>query len=214
MRSAGRASRHAGSSPSSGVSLVGLLALLVAFAVPTAGCTHTDQQKPASTSPVRSADSSRAATVAAMSGPTAKVQGDAESPVDVDTVNAYLRGLGKGRSIGEGDPERGPILEALRSTAEHDLGQPVRFIVDRLRIGGGFAALRGRTVRPDGGKINYLKTRHKAAVEAGAFDDQIVALLQKEGGRWSVLECDIGDTDWPGDHWLYQHRVPYDLFAQ
>jgi ABC-type phosphate transport system substrate-binding protein len=192
-----------------------LLALLVAFGALSTVSACTPQQQSSASSPVRSADSSMAAGVATTSAQTAETTStEVREDADADTINAYVRALPKGRDLVDGDPERTRILDALRPTVERDLGQQVRFVVERLRTGGGFAALRGRSVRPDGGKIDYTKTSYKDAVEAGAFDDQVFALLQMRGDAWTVLKCDIGDTDWPGDHWLYEYEVPYDLFAQ
>jgi len=125
---------------------------------------------------------------------------------------AYVEALPVGRLAGAGDPERKALLDALRVVVERDLDQPVKFEVYVLRIGGDFAGFTGRPVTPKGKTIDYLHTRHAPAVEAGAFDDGVLALLQKVDGRWKTIECDIGATDYSGDCWLMQHKVPANLF--
>lgn len=127
---------------------------------------------------------------------------------------AYVKALPLGRLIEAGDPERSGILDALRTVVERDLKQPVKFEVYTLRVGGDFAGFSGRPVTLQGKSIDYLKTRHAPAVQAGAFDDGVLALLQKVDGRWKTIECDIGPTDYSGDYWLMQHKVRFNLFRR
>lgn len=117
------------------------------------------------------------------------------------------------RSLKSGDPERKAILDAVRVVVEKDLGQRVVFEVDGVKVVSSFAGLRGRPVQPDGDSINYSRTRYASQVKAGAFDDAVMALLVKRNGRWRVLECEVGMTDYPGDAWLQKHKVPGDVLA-
>lgn len=36
-------------------------------------------------------------------------------------------------------------------------------------------------------------------IKEGAFDDGVIALLEKQGDRWRVYACEIGVTDCPRD---------------
>jgi hypothetical protein len=49
-------------------------------------------------------------------------------------------------------------------------------------------------------------------VEAGAFDDSIVALLQQVGGKWRVVQYVIGATDVPYVDWDKKYHAPKAIF--
>ena len=130
-----------------------------------------------------------------------------------DSSDAEVAARPKGRPVATGDPARSAILDGLRPTVESDLGQRVRFEVETLEVSGDWAGFQGRPVMPDGGRIDYRKTRYSSWIEQGVFDEGIVALLRKRDGRWHVIEYACGHTDAPGSAWLYEHKVPANLFA-
>src|SRR5262245_4391306 len=86
-----------------------------------------------------------------------------------------------------GSAMRKAILDALREPVEDDLGQPVKFKVDVLRVQNGWAFVRGVPQRPDGGAIDYSTTGFKEEWAQGAFDDGYCALLWKDGKVWRVI---------------------------
>ncbi len=62
--------------------------------------------------------------------------------------------------------------------------------------------------------IDYHGTSYQKAIDAGAFDDGIVALLQKRGGKWQVVEYVIGATDVPYVEWNRKYRAPSEIFKE
>lgn len=105
-----------------------------------------------------------------------------------------------------GSPERAAIMDAIRGPAQKDLKQSVIFNVERLRVAGNWAYARVSPTRPDGGKLDYSKTKYQKLIDLGAFDPQGEALLFKESnGHWSVLEWVFGATDVPSAGWSSKH---------
>lgn len=103
-----------------------------------------------------------------------------------------------------GSAERKAIMEALRAPVKQDLGMHVVFVVQSLRVQDGWAFLFGTPRLPGLKPVDYRKTRYREAVEDGIFDDNISALLRREGGSWKVVKFVIGATDavwtpWPED---------------
>jgi len=86
-----------------------------------------------------------------------------------------------------GSPERKAILDALRPKIEARLGKPVEFVVEEIRVGGGWAFVRVMPQRPGGGEIRN-PNEDMDGVHTEAF-------LRREGGRWVVKEYGIGSTD-------------------
>jgi hypothetical protein len=118
----------------------------------------------------------------------------------------HKRPIAAPRDIGPGDPLRKPLLDALRPTVEKDLGQPVRFVVEKLRRQQGWVFIVAYPQTPAGRSIDFMKTRHAERAEAGLLDgDTLYALLQQRGQKWTVLDYVIGPTDvtyagWPDDY--------------
>ncbi len=110
-----------------------------------------------------------------------------------------------------GSEERKAIMDALRVPAKKDLGVTVVFKVDRLRVAGDWAFARVVPTLPDGGQVDYSKTRFKKQIDLGAFDPQGEALLRLEGGEWKVLEWVFGATDVPSAGWGGKYRLPASL---
>jgi hypothetical protein len=111
-----------------------------------------------------------------------------------------------------GDAERQAILDALRAPVERQLRQKVIFRVDHLKVQDGWAFVRGAPQRPGGGAIDYSGTPYQTAVEEGAFDDGIVALLRRRQGKWRVVQYVVGATDVPYVDWDKRFRAPSAVF--
>ena len=102
-------------------------------------------------------------------------------------------------------------MDALRVPAEKDLGRSVIFKVDRLRVAGDWAYARVSPTLPNGGAIDYSKTKYRKQVEFGAFDPQAEALLRLEDNGWKVLEWVFGRTDVASVTWGEKYRIPKSL---
>ena len=113
----------------------------------------------------------------------------------------------------QGDAERRAITDALRAPVEKQLKQKVIFKIDHLKVQSDWAFLRGVPQRPGGAALDYKGTPYQDAVDAGAFDDGIVALLQKRKGRWQVVQFVVGATDVPYVDWDKKYRAPSAIFA-
>ena len=107
-----------------------------------------------------------------------------------------------------GTPERKAIMDVLRVPVEADLRQKVIFKVQHLRIAGPWALARVVPLRPDGGDINYSKTRYREDMEEGAFDGEGEALLRRDGGGWRLLEWHFGASDTEVPMWLEKYGAP------
>jgi hypothetical protein len=105
-----------------------------------------------------------------------------------------------------GSAERAAIMDAIRGPAEKELKQSVIFKVEHLRVAGEWAYAKVSPTRPDGGELNYSKTKFQKLIDLGAFDPQGEALLFKEeDGEWTVVEWVFGSTDVPSVEWSSKH---------
>jgi len=101
--------------------------------------------------------------------------------------------------------ERKDILEVPRVPVEQELGAPIAFKVTMLRVAGGWALMTGVPQRPGGRAVDYRKTRYAESMREGTFDDNVQALLRREGPGWRVVTYVIGVTDvswsaWPEEY--------------
>jgi len=113
-----------------------------------------------------------------------------------------------------GSDERKAIMDALRTPVEKKLRQQVIFKIDHLKVQNGWAFMLGKPQRLDGTPVDYSGTVYKSAVEAGAFDDSILALLHEVGGKWRVVQYVIGATDVPCVDWDKKYHAPKAIFEQ
>lgn len=114
----------------------------------------------------------------------------------------------------KGSIERKAIVDALRVPVAKQLKQPVIFKIDHLKVQDNWAFLNGKPQTPDGSAIDYTNTVYQDALDAGAFDDGIVALLRKVNGKWTVVQYVIGATDVPYVDWDKEYRAPKRIFVQ
>jgi len=112
----------------------------------------------------------------------------------------------------KGSAERKAIVDALRAPVQRKLKQEVIFKIDHLKVQGGWAFLLGAPRRPDGGQIDYRDTPYADAYNAGAFDNNVMALLRKVGGQWRVVQYVIGATDVAYLGWDRKFRAPSAIF--
>ena len=111
-----------------------------------------------------------------------------------------------------GSGERKAILAALRAPVRKDLKKPVVFKVGRLKVLKGWALVEGVPQQPGGRRMEYQGTRYQPALDVGAFDDQIFALLRKRGTKWRVVAYEIGSTDVPYVDWDRRYGAPSAIF--
>ncbi|MCM3904356.1 MAG: hypothetical protein ND866_21890 [Pyrinomonadaceae bacterium] len=114
----------------------------------------------------------------------------------------------------KGSVERKAIVDALRVPVEKQLKQPVIFKIDHLKVQNNWAFLTGRPQNSDGSAIDYTNTVYQDAVDSGAFDDGIVALLRQVNSKWKVVQYVIGATDVPYVDWDKKYRTPKGIFIQ
>ena len=95
---------------------------------------------------------------------------------------------------------------------EQKLQQKVLFVVRGIGVQDGYAFMQGRPVQPDGARIDYSHTVYSEAVQAGAFDDAVFALLQWRAGSWTVLTYNIGATDVTWLPWASDYGAPETIF--
>ena len=110
-----------------------------------------------------------------------------------------------------GTAERKAIMDVLRVPVEADLRQKVVTRVQHLRIAGSWALARVVPIRPDGGEINYRRTKYREDMEDGAFDGEGEALLRRSGNGWELLEWRFGASDTEVPIWLERYGAPASL---
>lgn len=110
-----------------------------------------------------------------------------------------------------GTPERTAVLDAARVPIEAEVGVPIQFVVDQLRVTDAWAFVSGRPVGRDGKPVDYAATPYAEAIAEGMFDDGAVVLLQRKDGTWAVVTHVIGATDVPWIGWDAEYGVPAEL---
>lgn len=108
--------------------------------------------------------------------------------------------------VPKSDPLRQVLLDAMRPAVEDDVGVPVQFVVQTLRVEDGWAYFAGTPQQKNGQPIDFEQTHYAEAIEEGFFDGPFLqVLLEAEGDDWIVVGYDIGATDvvaasWPDDY--------------
>lgn len=97
-----------------------------------------------------------------------------------------------------GTPLRAAVLDAVRPLAAQDLGAPIEFVVDMLRVEGDRAFVAVRAQRPGGAPIDMAAT---PMARRGDYDPDfsegpsVQALLVRTNGTWQTLHHATGATD-------------------
>ena len=112
-----------------------------------------------------------------------------------------------------GSAERTAILDGLRLPVEADLKQQVVFKVMVIQAQGEWAYVRATPLTPGGSRIDYRKTKYREAVESGAFDDAVDALVKNSDGSWQAVAYVIGATDVAWSPWAGQFGAPEAIFV-
>jgi hypothetical protein len=116
------------------------------------------------------------------------------------------------RTPERGSAERKAIIDALRVPVEKQLKQKIVFQADNFNVQGNWAFLGGAPRSPGGGSPDYSGTVYADAREAGAFDNNIFAILRKTAGEWRVVKFAIGCTDVCYADWWRRYKAPKAIF--
>jgi hypothetical protein len=108
---------------------------------------------------------------------------------------------------------RAEVLNALRPRVVAEIGGAIDFKVDTLRVLQDWAFVSAKPQRPGGASIDWLKTKFREQWQAGQGSDVVLALLKREGGAWTVVECDIGPTDVAWLDWIEKDHAPRLVFT-
>lgn len=109
--------------------------------------------------------------------------------------------------------DRTAILDAARARFERSIGGKLIFKVATLKQKGDWAFLVARPLRPGNKSIDWSRTPFADAWREGVFDEEVIALLKRSGGRWRVVEGVIGATDVPYGCWWKKHHAPKSIFT-
>lgn len=99
---------------------------------------------------------------------------------------------------GRGTALRAALMDAARPHAEWDLGAPVEFVVDQLRVSGAVAYAALQPQRPGGGQIDLRRT---PLVTRDGNDPEYMdgthmeVLFHRSGATWVAVAWQIGSTD-------------------
>ena len=112
-------------------------------------------------------------------------------------------------NVGKSDPLRKVLLDAMRPTVEDDVGVPVQFVVQTLRVDGDWAYFAGTPQLKDGQPIDFTQTHYAEAIDEGFFDGPFLqVLLEKNNDEWGVIVFDIGATDVVSAGWPDEYDAP------
>lgn len=97
-----------------------------------------------------------------------------------------------------GDATRAQMMDALRPHAEWELGAPVEFVVDEIRVSGAFGFAMVRAQRPGGVGIDLYQTPGflRGTLNPEEMDHTAIqALYRLSGDTWVAVHHAIGATD-------------------
>jgi hypothetical protein len=118
-----------------------------------------------------------------------------------------------GAGIEAVDPEQAAVTGALSPVVAEEIGRPVSFSVDLMRVDGDWAWLVARPWTPEGTQIDWSQTRYADRAQLGALDGAgtTYALLRRQNGQWRVVEFAVGPTDVAWADWADRHGAPASL---
>lgn len=111
------------------------------------------------------------------------------------------------------DPDRDRMTAALAPRVEAEIGRPVSFTVNTMRVENDWGWLVAKPWTPEGVQIDWSQTRYADRAADGALDGAgtTYALLKRENGRWRVVDFAIGPTDAAWADWPERHGAPASL---
>jgi hypothetical protein len=113
----------------------------------------------------------------------------------------------------EANPERDAMTAALAPRVEAEIGQPVSFTVNTMRVENDWAWLVTQPWTPAGTQIDWSQTRYAERAAEGVLDGggTTYALLRRENGQWRVVDFAVGPTDVAWADWPQRHGAPASL---
>jgi hypothetical protein len=95
------------------------------------------------------------------------------------------------------------LLAAIRPQAAQRVGQPVKFLVERLNVDGDWALLTGGLVAASGGPLAWEKAG-ECHIE---LDKLLWVVLARQAGAWQVKHLEVCATEPP--HWSLEQFGGY-----
>lgn len=113
------------------------------------------------------------------------------------------------------EAESQELLDALAPVVSQDVGQPVSFTIDTVRVENDWAWLVVQPRAAAGGDIDWSQTKYAEQNAEGVLDGggTTYALLKRENGEWRVLEFVVGPTDVAYAEWPARHGAPAELMG-
>lgn len=111
---------------------------------------------------------------------------------------------------GRGSALRRQILDALRPSVERDLGPPIEFVVDVMRVAGAVCFTQVTCQRPGGRPIDLARTPLAQRQDLSLIDGtRTEAFLHRTNGRWQVEDYAVGATDlwWSDPRFCTRYRA-------
>ncbi|MDJ0514162.1 MAG: hypothetical protein QNJ62_12040 [Methyloceanibacter sp.] len=108
--------------------------------------------------------------------------------------------------------ERKAILNALRKPIVRELGQGVRFVIERLSVCRGWAFVEATPQSSTGEAVDWSISSYADAVKHDACGGYVHALLVRRSGQWRVRHYQICATDVPYVSWAKEFGAPTQLF--
>jgi len=108
--------------------------------------------------------------------------------------------------------ERKAILNTLRKPVERELGQDVRFLVEKISACRNWAFVEATPQKPTGQPVDWSMSSYAGAVKHDACGFYVHALLTRKSGRWRVRHYEVCATDVPYVSWPIVYGAPPQLF--
>jgi hypothetical protein len=109
-------------------------------------------------------------------------------------------------------PLRAALLDTLRPAVEKEIGAPVIFVTHAVNVMDEWAFIDAEPKRSNGQSVDWRATKFRADIEADMFSGLVLALLQRQGSTWMVVELAIGPTDVAWVEWAQARNLPEALF--
>lgn len=107
--------------------------------------------------------------------------------------------------------ERAAILNALSVPVSKELKQMITFSVQKLKVKGNWAFIDGLPKNSKGGEPNWKITKYQEFIKNGDFEEGLVALLKKTGGKWRVVTYLMNCHDVCYIEWDKQYKAPKEI---